>query len=60
MDFEQAWLSYRKRTDDTNRQYFAAVYGEFEEPVMNTAFLEIERAAAEMLEVKTERKTAVP
>lgn len=60
MDFEQAWLSYRKRTDDTNRQYFAAVYGEFEEPVMNTAFLEIERAAAEILDVKTERKRGMP
>lgn len=60
MKFEQAWLSYKKRTDDRNSQYFTALYGGADDPVVKTAVREIERAAAEMLDVKTERKDGMP
>ncbi|MCI9141517.1 MAG: alpha-glucuronidase [Lachnospiraceae bacterium] len=60
MDYERAWLSYRKRTDDLNRQYFTVVYGEFDDPVVKTAVQEIGRAAAEMLDMETERKSGTP
>ena len=57
MDFERAWLSYRKRTDDLNGRYFAVVYGDFADPVVKTAVREIGRAATEILNVETERKS---
>ena len=60
MDFERAWLSYRKRTDDLNGRYFAIVYGDFADLVVKTAVREIGRAATEILDVETERKSGTP
>lgn len=47
--FENAWLAYRPQTDYKDRQYFAAVYVESTDPVINTAVEELQIVAEQIL-----------
>lgn len=47
--FENAWLSYRLQTDCKDMQYFAAVYVECTDPVIDSAVSELQIASEQIL-----------
>ena len=60
MEFENAWLSYRKRIDYEDSQYFSVIYAESSEMVVKTAIGELRRMAREILEIESVLREEIP
>lgn len=56
MNYEHAWLTYKKIASYLDKDYFKYIYINGENPVMQTAVNELSKAAEEILDIKAEVK----
>lgn len=55
MSYENAWLDYRLRQDCLDKKYFSKIYAVDDCQYIQTAAMELELAASEILDIRTER-----
>lgn len=60
MEFEDAWLSYRKQPEYQDREYFETVYVKASDQIMTTAARELRIAARRILDVEMKLAEEMP